>query len=231
MRTMNYRLIAIIIISLLGAACSDESVLQNPGNVVSNAGTVSQANFVVLAADTQPTVLDTTTGVYTFTSVQITAYIGDRNDQILTDSHTINFRTEWGLIEPSCDTVAGNCTVTWTTTNFNTFPADVENTIIAYTGGEESFPDANGNSRYDDPDGTTFTDVDEPYIDANGDSAYTSGEIIIDTINGNDSTGTNGVHDIADGFYNGTGCQHTSLCSTRQSVTVWNEVDLDLDGP
>ena len=230
-------LFAIAATSAFIFGCADETVLQDPGNASPNSGTISFNNFEVLAEDPSPDVcIDTGCSE---TEVVITATIGDRRNQTLTDSHIIYFATEWGTIEPSCTTVSGSCSVTWKTSNFDYFPANdgngwttssPGNNIVAYTQGEEGFTDLNGNQRYDDADGN-FTDLAEPFIDVNNNDVHDTGEPIIDTVNGNDLTGKNGVHDTGDGFFNGPGCTHTSLCSTiNTSPVIWNDITLKLDG-
>ena len=241
MRTMNYRLIAFIMVAtLLGAGCSDEDVLTTSGSTTTNVGVVSQKNFNVVASDLTPAVYDPVANTFTQSEVTITATIGDRKNQALSDAHTVFFVTEWGVIEPSCVTKAGTCSVKWQTSSFTFFPANDTggfaagspgNSIIGYTAGEEGFTDLNDNNSYDDPDGT-FADFPEPFISINNTGVYTLGvDPIIDTVNGNDTTGANGVHDIADGFFNGPGCTHTTNCSTvARSAIVWDGVVLKLDG-
>ena len=144
------------------------------------------------------------------------------------------FATEWGLIEPSCVTENGTCSVTWQTSSGDTAPADHKNTIMAYSVGEESFTDVNGDAIFDDNDNATpsFNDIEEPFVDSNRNSIYDSGEPIIDVINGNDVTGVNGVHDFGDTFFNGNGCTHTSLCSiNHKTIFVWDDVQISMDGP
>ncbi len=106
-------------------------------------------------------------------------------------------------------------------------------TIVAYTIGEESFPDENGNGIYDDADGNQFDDLEEPYIDADESNSFTTGDIIIDVINAFDATGANGIHDVSDSFFNGAGCTHTSLCSTTviTNGTIWDSNTLTINGP
>lgn len=198
-------------------------------------GTVSSDNFTVLSSNLTPAIFaDTASSTFTFTELDITVKIGDRNNQKLTDAHTVFFRTEWGLIEPSCVTVDGTCSVTWQTSSGGTAPADHKNTILAYTIGEESFSDINGNAIFDDADNDTpsFTDIEEPYIDSNENTMHDFGEPIVDVINGNDETGENGQHDFGDSFFNGNGCTHSSLCSeTQKTIYIWDDVKIDMNGP
>ncbi len=226
-----------LVIALFGCS-SNTAPYKTPdtSGTVKNSGVISAKNFSILADTPQPTVIDPTTNAFTKTDVKITAYIGDRKNQMLTDQHTIFFRTEYGTIDPSCVTKNGSCSVTWSAIK-RPVPggpgSDLMVTIIAYTIGEESFTDKNGNNIYDNADGSSFVDEDEPYVDANENGVYDFGEEIVDTVNGNDLTGKNGVHDIGDGFFNGPGCTHTSLCSKTviNDATIWVSTALKIDGP
>ena len=105
-------------------------------------------------------------------------------------------------------------------------------TVTAYTIGEEAFTDSNGDNVFDDGD-AGFDDLEEPYVDADNQFhiQFSSGDTIIDVVSTNDPTGKNGMHDLADGFFNGNGCTHTSLCADRKSVTVWDSIYLTITGP
>jgi len=178
-------------------------------------------------------------GVFTKTDVTVTAFIGDRNNQLITSPREVFFKTEYGVIEPSCTTnEEGNCSVTWSAIKRPDTGGpgdDGKVTIVAWTIGEETFVDANGNGIFDDGDtaavtGNPFTDLPEPYVDANENGMHDTGEEIIDTVNGNDPTGANGVHDFADGFWNGGGCAHSSLCSTvvTTNATIWDDIGMNI---
>ena len=223
------------------SGCSDTTSFETPNlsEVPTNAGTVSQKNFSLLAETTQPTIYDATTGIPTDTSLNMTVKVGDKDNQLLTDAHTVYFATEWGLIDGSCTTENGTCSVTWQTSfGPNTVPADHLVTITAYTLGEEHFSDSNGNGVFDDgdqpfPDGSgdLFTDREEPFVDADRDGIFNSGDTIIDVINGN-VLGTNKAHDNGDGFLNSPSCTHSSLCSTTTStIYIWDDIQINMDGP
>ena len=223
--------------TLFMAGCSDDNSsyeTPNTTGVVTNSGTISQTNFSLLTADVMPAVIDGTTGVFTKTDVELTVYIGDRNNQTLTDAHTINFIAEYGLIQPSCVTEEGQCSVTWSAIKRPEAGGPASDgyvTITAYTIGEEGFTDTNGNNVFDDGD-IGFEDLEEPYVDADyvsgvASNGYSTGDIIIDTINSLDPTGANQVHDIADGLFNGPGCTHTFLCGSP-SITIFDSVAMSI---
>ena len=222
---MNNRFLNIFTIvassSLFLAGCSeDNSSFETPNlsDTPTVTGIVSHTNFTVTTSDIFPAVFDVSSNTYTEQTVEISVKIGDLNNQLLTDEHTVFFKTEWGLITKSCVTENGRCSVTWETSNFDEIPDDYINTVTAWTLGEEGFTDTNGNGKFDDAD-TTFNDLEEPYVDANLDLAFNAGDKVIDVVNGNDSTGTNAAHDIGDTFLNSPNCTHSSLCSTRTTTT------------
>ena len=242
---MNNRFLNIFSIiascALFTAGCSeDNSSFETPNtsDTPTNSGIVSQKNLSLLADDPQPKIFDTATGSATDTSITITAKIGDNNNQLLTDTHTIYFATEWGLVEPSCVTENGTCSVTWQTSfGPGTVPDPLFTTITAYTLGEEHFSDSNGNGVFDDNDtpfvgsADLFNDREEPYVDANRDGIFNAGDTLIDVMDGN-NLGANGAHDFGDGFLNSPSCTHTSLCSTvRSTIYIWDDIELDMDGP
>ena len=230
-------LVASSVISVSG--CGDTSSFETPNtsDIPTNAGIVSQKNFSLLAEDTQPSIYDEN-GLATDTSLSMTVKVGDKDNQLLTDAHTVYFATEWGLIDASCTTENGTCSVTWQTSfGPNTVPADHLVTIVAYTLGEETFSDTNGNGVFDDADGPfpgsadLFTDREEPIVDADRDGVFNSGDTIIDVIDGN-VLGTNSAHDNGDGFLNSPSCTHSSLCSTTTStIYIWDDIQIDMDGP
>ena len=118
---MNNRFINIFSIiascTLFAAGCSeDNSSFETPnlsGDTPTNDGLVSQNNFTILFSEPTPKFYDPTNGNFTAVTSDISVQIGDNNNQLITGSHTVYFRTEWGLIDPSCVTEDGGCSVTW----------------------------------------------------------------------------------------------------------------------
>lgn len=147
---------------------------------------------------------------------------------------TVNFSAEWGVLPggTSCVTdTSGTCSVAWAISDPSTVPTDYCVRVVAYTTGEESYYDSNGNNIFDNLDTTFagiptpfvngFLDVPDPYYDTNGDSVYTFGTDI--------PVPGFGTHTPADGQYNGSQtCTTTSLCSTTNTITIWDDTYMDL---
>ena len=202
------------------------------------------------------------------TEVQVTARLADAFNNPVPDGTAVSFTTEGGAIDPSCITTNGACTVTWRSQQPRPeghVLGDVNNlfavpelantmgqkyggraTIIATAIGEESFPDLNGNGRFDESEYTAFLgtnisgepyDLTEAFIDHNEDGLYNpaqggdvnnSGalEEFMDFDNSADFT-------IADTQYNGVLCalDGNPHCSTTQkSLNVRASMTLVMSG-
>ena len=144
---------------------------------------------------------------YTIDGITTTAGViaSDRMGNPVPDGTAINFISEGGQITPSCATVNGACSVTFTSANprptGDSEPAGIVTkgrvTIVAYTLGEESFVDANGNNKYDS--GETFNNLGEVFInndesvDVNGNPTWKAGEQSVSFNPANTSSCTNGI--------------------------------------
>lgn len=144
-------------------------------------------------------------------TVLVTARLADRFNNPVPDGTTVLFTTEGGSIGGSCQTVAGACSVNWTSQNPRP-EQDVLNgvngnagrvTILATAVGEESFIDQNGNGTFDT--GETYEDLAEAFLDENEDGIRQSDEPFADF-------NSNLNYDSADGTYNGVICT-VSSCS------------------
>jgi hypothetical protein len=158
-----------------------------------------------------------------------TARLSDSFNNPVPDGTTVNFTTEGGVIEPSCNTVAGVCTVIWTSTDLN--PDNHRITVLATAIGHETLFDSNGNNTFDDDDGgpildnsdsglllsqfdqTGFVDHAEAWRDDNENGVRDPLEIFIDNNN-------NQVYDQADGLFNGPQCLSTTLCGEGIAATA-----------
>jgi len=231
---MNNRFIKIMALvassAIFASGCGDTSTFQTPNtsDTAVNNNLISQNNFTMLFAPVDVQYQDQINGGFTAVTAEVSVQIGDNNNQLITGERTIIFRTEWGLIDPSCVTVDGGCSVTWRSGSPGEMPANLLNNIVAYSlNGQETFLDVNGNGLFDD--GDSFSDLDEPYVDIDESGVFDLGDLIIDTINGSDLTGADTTHNNGDGLYNGPNCSHSSLCSTTlTTATVWRNGSLGL---
>lgn len=200
---------------------------------------------------------------YDGVEVKVTARLADAFNNPVPDGTAVSFTAEGGVIESSCTTTAGACTVTWTSQNprpiGNTLgggdqpsldnlgqPYGGRVTILATAIGEESFPDLNGNGRFDldewddfenklDVSGRSF-DLSEAFVDHNEDYMYdrslTGGELetFVDFNN-------SGSFDESDGVYNGSLCRlddsnnpHEGCSATDNSLNVRASIVLVMSG-
>ncbi|MCW8830786.1 MAG: hypothetical protein OQK32_04600, partial [Gammaproteobacteria bacterium] len=145
--------------------------------------------------------------------VTITARLADRFNNPIQDGTAVLFTTELGVIESTCKTINGACSVQWISQDPR---GDLgRTTILAHVEGEESFVDVNANGVFDT--GDTFTDMAEAYLDENENGSYDVSEPFID-FNGDESW------TAGDGAYNGSAC--TAGCSTTNSITVRDSLTL-----
>ncbi len=165
-------------------------------------------------------------------SVDVNIRASDRYNNPVPDGTNIAFFTELGIIQPSCSTEDGACSVTWTSSNPRDlgvldvrYPrsaissySDGISTITAMVIGEESFVDTNSNGIFDDGDqfdllsdrGEMFEDYNKNYdVDGDGviDNSYDEGLDPFIDYNGN------GIRDLEDAKYTGLGCAHSTLCA------------------
>jgi hypothetical protein len=144
--------------------------------------------------------------LYDGVTSSLTIIASDRMGNPVPDGTAINLITEGAQIVPaSCTTTSGTCAVIfkssayrpinetpgvkatyWNGTTWAPMLYDGVNTLyvvngrvtlVAYSLGEESFVDANGNNSYDT--GETFYDLGDIYIDANENGQWDSGETYI----------------------------------------------------
>jgi hypothetical protein len=188
--------------------------------------------------------------------VNVTARLADHFGNPVPDGTAVNFVAEGGSIEPFCVTVNGACSVKWVSQNPRpagqvlnppvTLPEEVNTlgqpyggrvTILATAIGEESFPDQNGNNRFDsaemplfgglDVSGNPF-DLKEAFVDYNEDGLFNPAEGYAGTPDGSgdleEFVDFNGdaSFTLNDGAYNGVLCSipaHAG-CSSQTSTNV-----------
>jgi len=144
---------------------------------------------------------------------KVTARLSDHFHNPVPDGTAVYFTTSGGSIQPSCTTVGGACTVTWTSQNPR--PATGRARILAYAIGEEAFVDANGNGL---ADAVEFTDDPEAHRDDNESSNRDSGEPFVD-FNGD------GTFNTGDGKYNGV-LQGAEYAGAPKSKHVFSNTTL-----
>ena len=137
---------------------------------------------------------------------KVTARLSDHFHNPVPDGTAVYFTTSGGSIQPSCTTIGGACTVTWTSQNPRPImpgsPTGLPSTgakndgravILAYAVGEEAFVDTNGNGVADLGE---FTDTTGAFRDDNENGVLDVNEPFI-------PFNQTGVFDQKDGKYNG----------------------------
>lgn len=188
------------------------------------------------------------------TEVNVTAYAADQYQNPVADGTIINFIAESGIIESSCETSGGYCSVVWISSGARpgTFDASLQRvneidpetgdtvlgmtTITAYTSGEAGYTDSNGNGQFDyrdlDSSGTyspaTVNDHIEHDINDDGlvdQDANSDGWIDVDSNN-------DGFIDVDNNYdaYIDTDLNGDDKIDTDQNGDGYIDVDLDGDG-
>lgn len=139
---------------------------------------------------------------------KVIARLSDHFHNPVPDGTAVYFTTSGGSIEPSCTTVKGACTVTWTSQAPR--PANGRAIILAYAIGEEAFIDLNGNGVADVGE---FVDTTGAFRDDNGNGLHDTNETYIPFSN-------IGVFDEKDGKYNGI-LQGTSSIGAPKSKHIF----------
>lgn len=160
---------------------------------------------------------------------KITIRMADHFNNPVPDDTQVNFIASGGRIgqgtQGSCKTVDSACTVTISSQNPRGGIVDASAAykftgrvhILAYTLGEESFFDSNGNYKADstsemiDALGVS-SDIGEAYIDNNENGVFNPAVDTLVDFNGN------GVYDGPDGYFNGTLCDASfAKCGANKS--------------
>ncbi|TXI09495.1 MAG: hypothetical protein E6Q76_05610 [Rhizobium sp.] len=141
-------------------------------------------------------------------TAKLTFRASDRYNAPVSDSTPISFLTEGGSVAASCSTSAGSCTANLVAQNPR--PTSQRVHVLAYTAGEESFTDTNGNGAYDA--GEPFNDVGEPYLDLNENGIKDASEPYVDA-NGN------GSYDPPNNTFDGITCSG-GACSIKNGIDV-----------
>lgn len=201
----------------------------NSNALTISTGIPTQGNFAMAVSNLTAGNADDHLGINDVITVQLS----DRFNNPVLDGTAVAFVTNIGQIPGECRTVAGSCTVTWTSSGngiYNLEPhiaGHVE--ILAYTVGEESFTDVDGDGVFDHSDtfsvntgaGDAFDeslrdpatdDIGEVYLDGDESGAYQSGEFFHDFNN-------DGVRNPPDAHFYGFGCKGTPTVPCGSTTT------------
>lgn len=203
---------------------SGVSVLTQSDLLAVNTGLPDQNSFTLSANRLNPEAYN-----ISGQTVRLVARLADTFNNPVPDGTSVSFTTEGGVIEPSCATTNGTCSVTWTSANPRTLDHRV--TILATAIGHETLFDANGNNSFDDADGiaiidgtdsgfgtsqsgtTGFIDHSEAWRDDNANYVRDDSEIFLDYNN-------NGQFDMADSLFNGPQCNSANACGQGSANTL-----------
>lgn len=203
----------------------------NSNSLTISTGIPTQGNFAMAPVSLTANNADTTLGI----TDKVTVQLSDRFNNPAPDGTAVAFVANTGQIPGQCLTVAGSCTVIWTSSgdgiyNLNPHVAGrVE--ILAYTVGEESFTDVDGDGVFDNSDKFTIysgsgpgdafdiggsdpaqDDIGEVYLDGDESGAYQSGEFFHDFNNDK-------VRNAPDGHFYGFGCKGTATVPCGSTTT------------
>jgi hypothetical protein len=229
---------------------SSPSISSQSSLLVVSTGIPDQDSFTLSASTLNPEAWDIAGA-----EVTITARMADAFNNPVPNGTAVSFTTEGGAIEPSCTTSNGVCSVIWRSqqprpeghklgdiNNLNHRPEAINTmgpkfggraTILATAIGEESFPDTNGNGRFDAAEMAAFLgtnvsgelyDLKEAFVDHNEDGLFNpaeaggqaGGEL---EVPGSGDFNANGVFDLDDNLYKGVLCSSPTHvgCSTEQN--------------
>ncbi|MDO6446557.1 Ig-like domain-containing protein [Colwellia sp. 1_MG-2023] len=161
----------------------------------------------------------------------IRVWLADSFNNPVPDGTPVNFTAEGGSIESTCNTLAGNCSVTWTATE--PYLLDHRATILATTSGHETFFDSNGDNVFDNNDGDAisndmvnsgfgrqvalssgFVDMSEAWRDDNENYVKDPEETTFFDQNGDEQ------YSAADGKFNGPQCSGDKCDSNAKKATL-----------
>lgn len=169
----------------------------------------------------------------------ITVRMSDRFQNPVPDGTAVTFTTNGGAVDGQCftfttTTESGLCTVHWVSKNPRpvTDTDDVQNHvhILAYTVGEESFIDKNGNGVFDATDSFAGDDIPEVFMDSKETGSYVSGEYYVDFDNSGTHTGANGKWD-GQLCKAGASCGNPTVEISGETCLVMSTSGLNITGP
>lgn len=175
-------------------------------NLVISTGVPAQDGFSISMSK-----FNTESFNYDGETTTITARLSDHFRNPVPNGTAVTFTTSGGSIQPSCVTVAGACSVTWTSQAPR--PSSGRVAILAYAVGEEAFTDKNSNGVADPGE---FTDTTGAFRDDNENGIWDPATE--PAIPFNNPSG----YDPADGKYNGVLQGTTSLGAPRSKHVFSN---------
>ncbi|GAA6146845.1 hypothetical protein [Thalassolituus maritimus] len=201
-------------------ATDGESIISTTSSGISvTTGIVDQDSFEIVTDILNPGGYD-----YSGEVITVSANAADQFQNPVPDGTVINFTAESGVIESTCETVGGTCSVTWYSSGVRPGNADAGlqrvneldpfdsstirgmTTIMAYTIGEHGFTDSNNNGMYDI--GEPFVSYAEPFRDDDWDSVHdTNGSTAVEFFADFDA---NGARDAAPAVYQGALCSEAA---------------------
>lgn len=156
--------------------------------------------------------------------VQVNMRVADRFNNPVPDGTVVNFTTEGGSIEGSCQTsgfpVASGCSVTWTSQEPR--PKDRRVTILATVVGHETYYDKNGSGEFDDAANSPnsgdslddgFEDLAEAFRDDDENGIYDPNASVVSQDEKFIDYDGDGEYSDPDGLWNGSPCNFPSLCA------------------
>jgi hypothetical protein len=182
---------------------SDPLLITQSSKLIISTGIPDQDSFTLAVKTLNPEAYD-----IAGEEVPVTAFLADAFNNFAPDGTAVYFTTEGAAIDDSCFTVDGKCTVMWRSQNPR--PINGRSTVTAYALGEESFPDSNGNGRFDAEEVSLFSgngvdgksyDLDEAFNDYNENKVYDKAALE-ELIDFNDDD----IFTPRDGLYNGVLC-------------------------
>lgn len=200
----------------VNATVNDSQITTVSNTLVISTGLPDQNSFSLGVETLNPESLDID-GV----EVVVTVRAGDHFNNPVPDGTSIYFTTNGGVVEPSCETDNGVCSVTWRSQDPR--PESGRAIILATALGEEAFIDANGSGRYEssaDNFSLQTNDMTEAFVDVNENGSRDSDEEFMDY-------NQDLLFTLGNGMYNGTLC--VEGCSS-DLIHVRNDIVLTMSG-
>lgn len=205
-------------------------------------GIPTEGNFGIAVTKLTANNADDTLGITDTVTVQLS----DRFSNPAPDGTAVSFYTNEGQITGQCFTAGGSCTATWTSSGLpaiaDTYHENGQAEVLAYTIGEETFDDVDGDGTFDNSDNFTIAtsnsdsfavplkpsadDIGEVYLDGAGTStppAYLAGDFFFDF-------NKDGVRNPPDGKFYGFDCKGTATvpCGSKSTIGIGKQICINM---